>query len=274
MEYQEDWKVSPKASFTALSAELRRMIWLATFEPRYLGLRPLYSTTGSTLDRRNSDQSGQWFCTFTAELGVHWGRKTQLIQESGPHPVISKSAQELPPPGPIALQVCRESRAVALEHYEQAFGGTAQRLDYRSAQEWIEGGYGHGRIWVDFKRDIICYNELLEEDPLPVFPNLELMKVETLVLHWQHDIFRGFFLLQDVMRKVPDFWSLKTLRIYWIISGRDIHTYDFGDLQLKLLATLDVERAKRLPWVPPRPRLEFDLLTRPWTHLSYKGDLI
>lgn len=61
-----------------------------------------------------------------------------------------------PPRGPVALNVCRESRQFALERYELAFAGTNLIPgDMLFEDEWIKGRFGEKRIWVDFKRDVI-----------------------------------------------------------------------------------------------------------------------
>jgi hypothetical protein len=69
-----------------------------------------------------------------------------------------------PPPGPIALRVCHQSRAIALSRYQLAFG--AVDMNRRDRSSLTLGGLDHGpsyefvvvgepRIWIDFKRDEI-----------------------------------------------------------------------------------------------------------------------
>lgn len=62
-----------------------------------------------------------------------------------------------PPPGPTAFYVCRESRAIALQHYELAFGGINYQpaSDTEFAELWKKGGYGEKKIWVNFSIDTI-----------------------------------------------------------------------------------------------------------------------
>jgi hypothetical protein len=115
----------------------------------------------------------------------------------------------LPPSGPVALHVCRESRAIALENYERAFRRTTRCLqDYRSVQQWLERGYEQGRIWIDFKRDTIFYNEWLRSQSLFKVSSPEAMKVETMTIYH-----RGY--MPDVIRESVNYWSLKTIRVYY-----------------------------------------------------------
>jgi hypothetical protein len=68
--------------------------------------------------------------------------------------------------GPVALYVCQESREIALQRYELAFGGVDVDLDGSQKQywenrrqedkaEWDRLCLFHKRIWVDFMKDII-----------------------------------------------------------------------------------------------------------------------
>ena len=64
--------------------------------------------------------------------------------------------QSRPPPGPVALYVCRESRYVTLRRYTLGFGGCNTWKDPRNPDaEWEKRLYGKQRIWVDFERDTI-----------------------------------------------------------------------------------------------------------------------
>jgi hypothetical protein len=68
-------------------------------------------------------------------------------------------------PGPVALHVCHESRALALQRYKRAFGRAILDVPYRFFCEtcyemgnnsvWGNAQMGTPRIWVDFERDII-----------------------------------------------------------------------------------------------------------------------
>jgi hypothetical protein len=64
---------------------------------------------------------------------------------------------KVPPPlGPLALNVCHESRQLALKRYELSFAGTNLiPRDMPFKEEWVKGRFGEKRIWVDFKRDVI-----------------------------------------------------------------------------------------------------------------------
>jgi hypothetical protein len=57
--------------------------------------------------------------------------------------------------GPVALEVCSESREWAMKRYELAFAGTDLGLDPKDKEEWDRKGFGEKRIWMDFERDVI-----------------------------------------------------------------------------------------------------------------------
>ena len=57
---------------------------------------------------------------------------------------------------PVALHVCRESRAIALEHYSLAFAGTnSLSQDPDLTALFNSSGLGEKKIWVDWERDTI-----------------------------------------------------------------------------------------------------------------------
>ena len=66
-----------------------------------------------------------------------------------------------PPPAPVALFVCRESRELALKRYCLAFGGTKHWHCPSPAhrdlgdEDWERCRHGEKRIWVDFERDTL-----------------------------------------------------------------------------------------------------------------------
>ena len=63
-----------------------------------------------------------------------------------------------PPRGPVALEVCQESRAIALKSYELAFAGkNLVPEDEPFLKEWQEGRYGDKRMWVDFRNDVVLF---------------------------------------------------------------------------------------------------------------------
>jgi hypothetical protein len=94
MEYPEDANASPKTSISALPSELRRMIWLATFEPRMLTVTAFFSKLTGTRNIHPGfyTHHGPWFCTFTAKLGINPRARTQNNLQKGQFPVLSKKA--------------------------------------------------------------------------------------------------------------------------------------------------------------------------------------
>ena len=53
------------------------------------------------------------------------------------------------------LEVCSESRRVALRRYEGAFAGRNVALEPVDGEEWDRKGFGEERLWVDFERDVL-----------------------------------------------------------------------------------------------------------------------
>ena len=77
------------------------------------------------------------------------------------------------PPGPIALEICRESRILALHHYEPMF---PSRPYMRNSSEALNAvfdasGWGQARTWVNPKLDLIflsCMSRALDSPYAPV----------------------------------------------------------------------------------------------------------
>lgn len=64
-----------------------------------------------------------------------------------------------PPPGPIALQVCRQSRHFAKKHYELAFAGVNFiHGDDEFEKLWRRQNLSEKRIWVNFKLDVLFFH--------------------------------------------------------------------------------------------------------------------
>ena len=57
--------------------------------------------------------------------------------------------------GPVALEVCSESRDWAMKRYKLVFAGTDMGLESKDIEQWDRKGFGEKRIWVDFERDTI-----------------------------------------------------------------------------------------------------------------------
>lgn len=80
------------------------------------------------------------------------------MNDESPHfHLIDPDTTYKSPPAPVALHVCRESRAVALRHYEVAFSSsTLATGETPFLKQWLDGHFGEKKIWVDFKNDTIC----------------------------------------------------------------------------------------------------------------------
>jgi hypothetical protein len=93
-----------KFKFSSLPTELRLMVWKESVEPRILHI----TAETITLPRPATRQStgGSWFWILN-------------------HTHVRFKARE---PPPIALQICHESRTVALKHYTLAFHSTTSPL--------------------------------------------------------------------------------------------------------------------------------------------------
>jgi len=163
--------------FLWLPRELRDKIWEATCEPRiisvYLHVGSLKAADPPSGRRRKIFRRHHLCIAFTASLGlpskfpphdIHAQAEAEAFKSTRPvadvaryHPTITPEMKHKPPRGPVALRVCRESREVALRHYQLAFAGTILKPgNHRFDGEWLERGFGEKRIWVDFKRDSVC----------------------------------------------------------------------------------------------------------------------
>ncbi|KAH6666281.1 hypothetical protein B0J14DRAFT_604546 [Halenospora varia] len=142
--------------FGLLPPEIRDAIWdLALPGPRVLNLhmhvkdrpaRPL-------LDTPQVDEI-VWI-SFTASLLPSLGRIKLPWSQAKLDPF------EKAPRGPVLLEVCRESRNVALRRYELAFPGQlllpeqSKKLRKEVKNEMDRYGMLEKRIWIDFDRDVV-----------------------------------------------------------------------------------------------------------------------
>lgn len=67
------------------------------------------------------------------------------------------------PPVPVALHVCRDSRAFALKHYQPCFSGTRYVYDFRSKREFGKREFGEKKIWIAPKWDTIFLDEAAKD---------------------------------------------------------------------------------------------------------------
>jgi hypothetical protein len=171
----------PKASFSSLPLELRYKIWLLTLQPRVLYLHihqriepPPYDGD-DFIDGPRKTVS----VSFTAQVAMLPLLPSEVFEKYAnyvaPDPTtldVDRSNEKIydlhyanvvatrplsikNSRGPVALEVCRESREVAMKRYELAFAGTNRALEPTEEQEWNKKGFSEKRIWVDFERDII-----------------------------------------------------------------------------------------------------------------------
>jgi len=213
---------SSKASFSSLPFELRQMIWALTFEPRVLTVEAHTSEAYTIVRRKESKGHARsrptrvttWArcCIFTAKLGIHPSNNDRKHRNWGWKPAIRQEAQALLPPGPVALHVCRDSRAIALQRYRPAFRGSISYIrDPRFVEDWIEKGYDQTRIWVDYKQDTIYFYDSSTDNNFSGFPDEEAEKVEMLATFLRFDNLQATF---DETENLQRFLALKVLGVY------------------------------------------------------------
>jgi hypothetical protein len=150
---------TPPASFSTLPWELRHKIWLSTFEPRTLSLN-------WHEQRVPDDQYTVYATNFSVRLGLHVAQlsATDARQHHSLSPQIIYRGQDIlgdstrikSPPGPIALEICKESREIALAHYEMFLSGFVQPSGCSKFDAVFEAsGYGSPHTWVNPKIDLI-----------------------------------------------------------------------------------------------------------------------
>ncbi|KUJ09611.1 uncharacterized protein LY89DRAFT_675780 [Mollisia scopiformis] len=182
--------------FSRLPLELQRQIWDSTLEPRILT-----AYESRTLPNRSPPTTcftKVWnlvpFPT-SPEVGIYtvaegiwpplrptpfWAMPyfRQLIsdqiiknnrREKYPADLLMRFEYDTKrPAGPVALRVCKESRKVALLHYQLGFGGWHRCPNKTFSQAFEESGLRERRVWIDFERDTILIQVLqLPQNALP-----------------------------------------------------------------------------------------------------------
>jgi hypothetical protein len=141
----------PQASFNDLPLELREEIWKLTLTPRIIylySIPQLYFYEVPSVYRATPDK-------YFSVLGLSFigrvrtpthGHAEDSLRTSG---IRTCALDYIPPkssPGPVALHVRAESRAIAMRSYEPAFESMAN-----GDGPPIAGS----RTWIDFERDVL-----------------------------------------------------------------------------------------------------------------------
>jgi hypothetical protein len=246
--FTNDTSSSQPPSFRTLPAELRYKIWLYTFEPRTLCvyIHPLITRSSESFSWQTTS------CTFTAELGLPPHPRRKMVHLSRTNRVfVHEHARLKPPPGPIAMQVCRDSRDFALSRYSLAFAGcnrTPGNEDF--SQVFEDHELGIGKIWVDFRHDTVfipntddvAYTQLHEPWPLEFyleFARADVRRIEKLAVmgHWRQKVPNpGWFgddggLRECLIRKLKFFTALKELKVYFTYMDTSLE----GDERQKVM---------------------------------------
>lgn len=176
----------PRTSFSSLPLELRQKIWLLTLQPRVLCLHihqrlepPHYNEDGfidgfrktvsvnftaqtatpSLLPSAVFSEYANYVAPDSRTLDIYLGNKISynLRYEKvlATRPLSVRNSR-----GPVALEVCSESREVAMKRYELAFAGTNLALEAKDKKEWDKKAFGEKKIWVDFEQDIIVVDAM------------------------------------------------------------------------------------------------------------------
>lgn len=153
-------------SLYKLPSELREAIWLETFEPRIIQLHShnqYYKTFDHWIHSDRNLRLEEHHTTVHFTATIIDGTKRPVFYSSESDWKEANSMFKKPPAGPVALYVCHQSRMLALERYEQAFGGVGgnslyfEMVDSPVEVEWRRRGLHEKKIWVDFDRDtILC----------------------------------------------------------------------------------------------------------------------
>lgn len=175
-------------SFSTIPYELRRQIWILTFQPRFLCLHADQHAAPPSFDGKGPGGDAYRPVTVAFTLTAAEGPPSRVFRECDNHktePVVgvdgigevrgeeNRECGLLPllrsTPGPVALHVCAESRQMALERYQLAFPPTwrdmvavnkywnisAHGTLRGSSKAFYKSSTGEEGTWIDFQRDTV-----------------------------------------------------------------------------------------------------------------------
>ena len=192
---------------------------------------------------------------------VHGPPKPNRFQGEDSHP------RTVVPPEPVALFVCRESRAIALQHssYERAFAGRnlvrapQNKRDESlvlSAETWL-GECKEKRVWVDFERDEVVVDKL---GPLS-YANEEMEKIQRLGVYRTENARVFTTVCDEMMGVLPLFTGLKELSLYLKFEDGDSVTVE--DVKKVIVKELVLAREERKEeWLVELPLVKVVLYSR------------
>lgn len=165
-------KAVPPSLFK-LPPELRMRIWDMTFEPRTLTVST--QKISSLGPYAPTPFAGEFLnvpiTIFVALSGIHMGLPPPPDYEMAPEdykhgPIVFRKA----PAGPIALQVCLESRHHTLKRYELSFPPSIDGPLDADAKRLVaeKSVLKEARIWIDWKADTVFFNP---------FPRIETNRI-------------------------------------------------------------------------------------------------
>jgi hypothetical protein len=280
-------------SLFSLPPELREAIWVQTFEPRTITIEyheGKHPSWGSAARPYFYWQTATVACIiFTASVGVGLanpldpylysaGQRMLAPRGTPSNNTIHYGMKKAVPPGPVALAVCRESRAISLKRYQLAFAGkNLVPNDQQFQEQWMKGGFGQPKVWLDFERDVIFIDRGKEyigqfggTAPTTVMDHVihhakeDMKKIKNLAMRgtWgldrpiQHPRHRGLgtFLLATV----KELTSLKNLVVYHsdqLSDAAPIIRKEADEVLLEILEALKKRKEVSPNWTAELPRV-------------------
>lgn len=194
--------------------------------------------------RKDSSLESPEVTTFTAAEGLYPDLQTvsfwktpyfrdKIIEHTSANPVLCETLhsqltvrferETRRPTPPILLQICRDSRDLAMEHYQLAFGGRHNSANQAFDQAYEESRLGQKKIWVDFTRDMIFINPRIPDIILtPDYQKIRNLAVLAERYWWYPRSCRDSAVtpsecewqkrMMATLRQLPD---LKTLTVYY-----------------------------------------------------------
>lgn len=140
-----------------------------------------------------------------------------------------------------------------------AFGGKrlSEHPEYRVSEVWEERGLGRGKVWVDFRRDVVHFANGKDLNTLTVVAPEETRKIQHLVVStvWEKRVFfenGAFPSLRNLLTMVlGNFSSLKTLLV---LCKEGI---DLEEVRKQLLGDFTAGKLTENDW---RPEVEVGFL--------------